>query len=796
MLDAERLMTMRGAVLLALRRYEQAIPLLEGAHRRNRSEPTAAAGLLQAQIALGRFDAAEKLLISLAQERALEKALSPMSQMLCLASGDRAMPRRIWEAVSAAKAPGADALAPALAEAARRLEDYAQARAILESAGKAHPGNAGAARMLADLFTHESKWAQALEALAAALAADQAGASLIDAGIADVVRGGAGADPSVRLRPAPAGFEKDFAARAGKDATPARAALCYVAGQLARVRGQGDLAREMFTQALSADKGFLPAYEALSGEFLAAKQYDRAEGLVASLRKADPAGYFVEYLAGRIAMDRGWVHSAIAPLTLAQQRNEKHRPTLVLLAKAFDQVGRHTDADAAAEKAIALDSSDAAFCQWYFDRSLANKQYRKAGLVAELITAQRPNEPDGPLMQAEAILRQGDTAQAEAILENLAARFAPTFRGRLLGVELRLGAPDWLLPKALYDQAVKDIRQALAKASPGEPVRRGQLLLARLLSRGGPSKEAVEAWSALPGGETLAPADARLQALSLIAAGKDEDAAKCLADMVLQDKGDDEVRTLLLEELLKLNRSDAAVRVAMSWQERAAKERDPKALMSLGRALTACRKAKQYDPAMKLLDRLMEDEDEEDKLAWFRASKVEFLHLAGRDPEALQAAEGYLTGATVRSGTALLVANALGEAQLFAGAHAVFDKAIAKALQAGGENAPAVGNLRTCQGILYRSAKDVPGGEAFCLAWVKASEPSRVLARQVLVEILLEAQQYDKAAALLTDWLTETATTAPAPQEDREAMMAGRPAFRAYCRQQLVLTLRRQGKVA
>ena len=67
------------------------------------------------------LDAAEKLLISLAQERALEKALSPMSQMLCLASGDRAMPRRIWEAVSAAKAPGADALAPALADGAFRL---------------------------------------------------------------------------------------------------------------------------------------------------------------------------------------------------------------------------------------------------------------------------------------------------------------------------------------------------------------------------------------------------------------------------------------------------------------------------------------------------------------------------------------------------------------------------------------------------------------------------------------------------------------------------------------------------
>ncbi|MEI7837831.1 MAG: tetratricopeptide repeat protein, partial [Planctomycetota bacterium] len=409
-LDAERLMTIRGGVLFALRRYDQAISLLDGAHRRNRSEPMAAGLLLQALIAVGRFDGAEKLLVSLAHERSQEKALPAMAQLLCVASGDRAMPRRIWDAVSAAKAPGADVLAPALAEASRRLEDYPQARGILEAADKARPGNAGVARMLADLFVHEAKWEQALRALAAAMAANPASALQIDAAVAEVARGGAGQDPTIRLHPVPEGFEKDFAAKAAKDATPARAAMCYVAGQLARRRGQAALAIDMFHQALATDTKFLPAYEALADEYFAAKQYEQAERLVTQLRKVDPTGYFVEYLAGRIAMERGWVHSAVSPLSLAQQRNEKHRPTLVLLAKAYDQVGRHTDAEAAAEKALSLDSDDRAFCQWYFDRSLTNKQYRRAGLVAELVTAQRPSEPDGPLMQAEVLLRQGDTA--------------------------------------------------------------------------------------------------------------------------------------------------------------------------------------------------------------------------------------------------------------------------------------------------------------------------------------------------------------------------------------------------
>ncbi|MCY2929354.1 MAG: tetratricopeptide repeat protein, partial [Planctomycetota bacterium] len=143
-LDAERLMTMRGAVLVALRRYDQAIPLLEGAHRRNRSDPVAAELLMRALIATGKFDPAEKLLVSLARERSQEKHRPAMAQMLCVASGDRGMPRRVWEAVSVAKSPGADVLAPALAGAARKLEDYPQARAILESADKAHPGNAAA----------------------------------------------------------------------------------------------------------------------------------------------------------------------------------------------------------------------------------------------------------------------------------------------------------------------------------------------------------------------------------------------------------------------------------------------------------------------------------------------------------------------------------------------------------------------------------------------------------------------------------------------------------------------------
>ncbi|MEI7835709.1 MAG: hypothetical protein WCK05_04775, partial [Planctomycetota bacterium] len=365
-------------------------------------------------------------------------------------------------------------------------------------------------------------------------------------------------------------------------------------------------------------------------------------------------------------------------------------------------------------------------------------------------------------------------------------------------VEIRMGSPDWMLPKALYDQAVRDLRQAVANASPGESVRRGQLVLGRLLSRGGQASEAVEIWSALQGAEKLAPLDARLYALSLVAAGKDEDAAKQLADMVLQDKAEDDIRNLLLEELLKLDRGDAAVRVAMSWQERAAKERDPKALAALGRALTACRKAKQYAPALKLLDRLMEEEDAEEALAWFRAGKVEFLHLAGKDAEALQAAEGWLTGTGGQPRTMLLLTGALIEGKMFAGAHAIFDRAIAKALSTAGENSPTLTYLRSCKGMLYRGAHDVQAGEPFCREWEKASDQARPLARQMLVEILLEAQQYEKATNLLTDWLKPLATTAPAPapaQEDREAMMAGRPTFSTFCRQQLVLSLRRQGKL-
>ena len=797
-LDAERLMTMRGGVLMALRRYDQAIPLLEGAHRRNRSEPAPAGLLMRALITVGKFPEAEKLLVSLANERGQEKALPTMAQWLCVASGDRAMPRRVWDAVSSAKASGADVLAPALANAARRLEDYDQARAILESADKSKPGNAAAARMLADLFVHEKKWDQALRVLAGALAADPAGAGPIAAAVADVARGGAGDDPTVALRPMPAGFEKDFAASAAKDATPAKAALCYVAGHLAKHRGQLGPALDLFKQALAADKAFLPAYDALAGEYLLAKQYDQAEKLVAQLRQADPAGYFGEYLAGRIAMARGWVHSAVAPLALAQQRNEKHRPTLVLLAKAYDQVGRHADAEAAADHALALDADDPPFCQWYFDRALANKQFRRAGAVAELVAAQRPNESVGPLMQAEVLLRQGDTAQAAGTLESLAGRFPPSFRGRLLGVEVRLGQPDWMLPKALYDQAVKDLREAVAKASPADPVRRGQLVLARLLSRGGRAAEACEVWSALQAGEPLAPDDARMYAASLVLAGKDEDAAKALADLVLQDKGDDATRHLLLEVLLKLHRTDAAVRVALSWQERATKEHDPKALAALDTALAACRKAKQHEPALKLLDRLMEDEDDEEKLALFRGAKVDFLHLAGRDADALQAAEGWIAStAPNRGATVLAVTEALIEARLFAGAHGIFDKAIANALPSG-QNSPAVTYLRSGKGMIYRAAKDVQGGEAFCRDWEKASDQARPLARQMLIDILLEAEQYDKAAALLTEWLAASApASGPVPSpEDRDAMVAGRPVFAAFCRRQLVFTLRRQGKLA
>lgn len=400
-------------------------------------------------------------------------------------------------------------------------------------------------------------------------------------------------------------------------------------------------------------------------------------------------------------------------------------------------------------------------------------------------------------MQAEVLLRQGDTVQAAGLLEGLAGRFGPSVRGRRLSVEIHIGKPEWMLPKALYDQAVKDLRDALAQAAPGESVREGQLTLARLLSRGGQAPEAVAIWAPLNTAEKLAPADARTYAESLVAAGKDEEAVKLLADLVLQDKTDDTVRNVLLEELLKLHRTEAAIRVAMSWQERAAKEHDPKALAALDRALAACRKAKQYEPALKLLDRLIEDEDDEAKLAVFRGAKVEFMHLAGQDTEALQVAEGWLTPVAGRPAIILPVTEALIEAKLFAGTHAIFDRAIAKALQTGGENNPTLTYLRSAKGMLYAAAKDVAGGEAFCQAWEKSSERARPLARQMLVEILTEAEQYDKVFALLTEWLKAPAATGPAPaEEDRDAMVAGRPMFSAYCRRELVQTLRRQEKFA
>ena len=755
--QSEKLLGARGSLLLRLGKPAEAAELLDRAYRRNRTDLATARLLAEALKACRRFARAEELLTTLAAEPSQRTQIPKLAESLCVESGDKEMPGRIWQSLPAEDALANERLGAALARAARSLGAYDQAKTIARSLMKLKPGDAGAACLLAGLFVRERQWEQALSVLARTLAKAPDSAAQIDEGLAEVVRGGPLAEAKARLRPLPAKRAEHFTKAAKMSEAPDRHALCYVAGRVAGLRGNLAAAEELFGSAIAAEAKFFCAYEALAEIHMAAEDFDKAAKLVAKVQKAAPHDYFPFYLKGKVAMRRGWTHSAIMPLQRAHISRKGHVPTIVLLAKAYAAAGQNADAERMGAKAVDLAPDRAELYEWLFERLMQRRQYRGAAAVAGKFVKRYPRRLAGHLMGTEVLIGQGRFARAAEALKKLRGQYPDNMRIKLLGVQAEMGKPEWMLPRDVYDRTVKLLGRAAGKPDCPE---KAKVMLGRLLTLGERHAEAAPVWRELHKAKPLSAKHVMLYVRSLGASNQHAEAVEVLTRQLLRNRRDATVGRAMLDSLAALGRHEQAAAHARTWYEQGAKENDPNTYVYAAQVLSVCKKGKLYEAGRRFVDVLVAAEDDPVAANYARAQKLAFFRLPDEKDKLLAFVDKWVKpDARAAAGLVVPMAVALADAKLHDKAHAILDRALAAEI---GRDSPNPVNLEAL--------------------------------RQLKAIILTSAEQYDKALGLVDEWLGPAVTTMPTTMP--ATVPAHSAAIALWCRVTAVRILRMQGKHA
>lgn len=696
---SEHLLVLRGRLLSHLRRYGEAAELFNRAYRRNRTSSVTAKLLMEALAASKNYRQAEELLVELAAEPAQRPGIPDLAERLCIASSDKAMPGRIWRVLQE-KRPGDEALAVGLARTALRLDVPEQAAEILASLLKVRPASVTVGRMLARLRIRQGQPEKALALLGEIVSADAAQTRAVKEALVELASGALAKD-----------FERALAAkaRAGKDH-----ALLYVTGQLAAVRGKKFLAADLYRRAIEVKADFLPAYESLMETFLDHKSYDEAERLIERVGRlvedsvAD--SFFADYLRGRLALARGDAPAAITALREALAGRRKYLPTLRVLAEAYARAGRNAEAAQTLMQAVGLAGDDEDLYRRLFSVYVAQRQLDRAGAVIKQLRARNPQSRRAQLMMAELLLLRGETENADKLLAELRRKFPDNVEVRMLSLRLAHERYKGKLPAKQLAQAVEYLNE-IVRLDPGNA--RAKRMLAELLGANGRHAEAAEIWGRLYD-EASRPLDlGKAYVGALMQAGKHAEAEEVLKELLSGGTKDPSVRRSLLRVLAERKRLDEAEKLVAAWSKQTPEEGMKGAYRML--LLELCEAGKRPGLAEKLASRWLKDTSDERLKAAYR-SRLLRLYEAGKHYEKAQ-------------------------------------KLLDAWLATGPEEALA-GALRATKLRMYGQAGQFNEAVRLASQWIQLeTKQTDITPKRLLVGVLAEGKQYDRAQALLDEWI-------------------------------------------
>jgi len=737
-LRPEGLLARRGELLMHLGRYGEAATVLQQAYSRDRTNTATAKSLFGDYIAMRDHPAAEKLLADLAAEPSQQGQLAGLAEELCRSSAQATMPGRIWRACQKAGYSGGE-LAVAMSQAARQMGAAREAAAIIDSAIQKNPGDIDVGCFVAEQRHREGKTDQALEQLARLLDANP----LAGPDVRDVVE-------AIAATGLADDFERKFAQRAGVAESPIRHGLYCVLGQLAQARDRLALAEEYLTQSLSANEGFLPAYETLADFYLADKRLDDVDKLRKQVeqaaRTAPQIAFFAPYLAGKVALERGLARAAVEALEKAGALNEEFPPTLLLLGEAYACLGQDAKAAEAYLEASALLPDDVDILREAFDRFVAIHQWEPARQVVARALEADPNDVTGQCMMMELLAQTGQREEAQKLLRRLGQQAGDDKQVQLLTVRAELDSIKGMLFRRQFDRASQRLREIAAKnPANNKPL----LVLAELLSLVGLDDQAAETLQQLHRDWPAHGAIARAYAAALLRANRNDQAAEVLQSVLAENPEDLSARRWLLEALEKLKRFDRAAFLARQWMAET-KDANARNWYRL-RLLNFCELAEDFSQAQELLDDWLTQDIDSSLRTTLRTTKAQLYGKAGQHDRAAEYCRQWIQQSPPDDLTPrfrLLAALAEGKS---------YEAAQEQLAQWSAEDTDNSLAFREARIDLFGQAGQIETAAATAKDWLKES-PWALPPRRSLVAVLSRAGQYDKAVNLIDGWLADLPT--------------------------------------
>ncbi len=720
LLRPERLLSWRGELLAKIERYTEAAELLEQAFRYNRTHTKTARLLIETLIAVKQFSKAETLLLEIAEEQAQRLQIPTLAKNLCRNGDDPSAAGRLAEALIQRNLLD-DALAIALSDIAQNVHSPAAAEKILESFLQKHPASALASRRLAKIYIRQGRHERALELLAEIVAQKPSAASTINLAIQDVTR-----------QTFPVDLELSFALQAAETDAPPRkkAAMFYVAGQLAKAIDDLSMASTLLRKALEVDGKFLPSYEALIDIYLVQNDGRRIDRTLRQLADNTTDSFLLPYLRGKVYWSDRRLRKAIEQLTEARRRNADNIATIVLLGRCYQALGAGSAAAEAFSRAIKLQPDNEPPYRLLFDVYTAGKQYASASRVVDMLLRRNKESLIGRIMAAEILLRKGKLLEARQAIVALQKDAPGNLDVDVLNIQAELFETKPPLAQVdfqrLTDRLVELIRQDPAHAT-------AKHTLAGVLAGQGPEAQTqtAEVWSRLYELTHRRSDIAKTYAAALYHLEHYSRAAEVLRQVTEETPHDLGSQRALIQTYSKLD--------------------------SKAQAAEQCR------IAQAVLDEWLATSENQKQNDFLQAQKLQLYILAEMYDDFAQAARQWITDSPDNNDLKKGVISMLVKAEQFDLAHQLLDEWISLEEQD-------TTSARQMKFSLYMEAKQREQAIASALQWAQ-HDPELILPRRMVIFLLAEDKQYERAEKLLQMWIElpeassqPTTTTAPTTQ--------------------------------
>ena len=781
-LRPQRLLASRGELLLKLRRPAEAATLLEQAFNRDRTNANLAGLVVDALVSSERFKAAETFLVDLAGQASLKTKVPALAEKASLASGDKAMPMRIWKACQSAKRDSGE-LAVALARAAEKLGAPDQGSAILQSVMDSKPGDVSVTKFMVALYAAQGKGDKVLELLGKLLRADPARDDIVAGQLAGLGRSGI-----------PKDFARKFAGKIASAPKDQRASLHYLTGRLGQLQGDKSLELAQYEKAIDADPTFLPTYAHLAEIYGKKGRKDKLAGLLKHLDKL-PGGQesvAVYYARGKVHLAMSNASEAVKALMSARRMDRRHVPTFEALGDALLLAGRAREAAASFRLVAVLDPKRSGLSKRLFEAYMEMRAFREAKKLADEALKNAPQDRDAKIMLVRVLVASGENAQASKLLDELKARTGDDRRLRLLAIQVDLAGAKPVMFKKDFDLAVASLEKITGSHRPDNDA---AFVLARVMMQNGQYARAAELWDKVlkvRSDNTVL----RARADALMAAGKYDEAGGAIRQMLAVLPNDAVLRDRLFKCLQLAGQNDQADVLMKQWLSQATDS--VKAVALRLKMLNFLQDAKLYDRMQGFMDDwIMVDSVRAKPL---RRLKIQIYVLAEKYPQAIAYAKRLLAKSPRDHAIKLLLVDAVIKSKAPDKAHALLDKWIAEQRKNPNNNRfdqfaitktpkQMIAEFQGLKAGAYAAAGKFDQANAYVADRLK-EDPTNLDVRIELIAALGKAKEYDKALARLDAWIKALTGAPAATKPAATTRPAGDTAVAlAWCKETVVRVL-------